>query len=233
MSLQDTPRASRLHIALYGRRNAGKSSLINAITGQQVALVSPVAGTTRDTVEGSVECDGVRINLVDTAGLRNSADAVESEGIARALRAAEHADVVVLVLDTTSDSTREYDFGEVPVFRVRNKCDLTSYACPRMFGCYAVSAKEGVGVDELRRGIAALYREGKTQGGEVITSERHLSALYRAKSALENAVSDINNTADCVLVNLREAYDALGEITGSTASEAVVESVFSKFCVGK
>ncbi len=218
---------------LAGEPNAGKSSLFNALLGDNRAIVTPVAGTTRDTVEGSVECDGVRINLVDTAGLRSSADAVESEGIARALRAAEHADVVVLVLDTTSDSAREYDFGEVPVFRVRNKCDLTSYACPRMFGCYAVSAKEGVGVDELRRGIAALYREGKTQGGEVITSERHLSALYRAKSALESAVADINNTADCVLVNLREAYDALGEITGSTASEAVVESVFSKFCVGK
>lgn len=218
---------------LAGEPNAGKSSLFNALLGDNRAIVTPVAGTTRDTVEGSVECDGVRINLVDTAGLRNSSDAVESEGIARALRAAEHADVVVLVLDTTTENSRDYDFGDVPVFRVRNKCDLTSYACPRMFGCYAVSAKEGVGVDELRRGIAALYREGKTQGGEIITSERHLSALYRVKNALESAVENIDDTADCVLVNLREAYDALGEITGSTASEAVVESVFSKFCVGK
>lgn len=218
---------------LAGEPNAGKSSLFNALLGDNRAIVTPVAGTTRDTVEGSIECDGVRINLVDTAGLRDSADVVESEGIARARRAAEHADVVVLVLDTTADGWREYDFGDTPVFRVRNKCDLTSYACPRMFGCFAVSAKEGVGVDALRHAIASLYREGKTQGGETITSERHLSALYCAKNALESAVGDINNTADCVLVNLREAYDALGEITGSTASEAVVESVFSKFCVGK
>ena len=96
-----------------------------------------------------------------------------------------------------------------------------------------MSAKEGVGVPELRRAIASLMGEGLTQGGELITSERHISALYRAKNALEAALRGINDTPDCILVCLREAYDALGEITGSTATQAVVDSVFEKFCVGK
>ena len=220
---------------LTGKPNAGKSSLFNALLGDDRAIVTPVAGTTRDTVEGSVECDGVRINFVDTAGLRDSSDAVESEGIARARKAAAHADVVLRVVDTVSEGRGggEHEDYDAPVFTVLNKCDLTSYACPRRAGWFAVSAKEGVGVPELRRAIASLMGEGLTQGGELITSERHISALYRAKNALEAALRGINDTPDCILLCLREAYDALGEITGSTATQAVVDSVFEKFCVGK
>ena len=216
-------------------REALADSLFNALLGDDRAIVTPVAGTTRDTVEGSVECDGVRINFVDTAGLRDSSDAVESEGIARARKAAAHADVVLRVVDTVSEGRGggEYEDYDAPVLTVLNKCDLTSYACPRRAGWFAVSAKEGIGVPELRRAIASLMGEGLTQGGELITSERHISALYRAKNALEAAIRGINDTPDCILVCLREAYDALGEITGSTATQAVVDSVFEKFCVGK
>ena len=221
---------------LAGKPNAGKSSLMNALLGRDRAIVTDIPGTTRDILEGSVECDGVKINIVDTAGLRESADRVESEGVRRALDAAQHADVVLYVLDTTAPDGEDWevpDFGGTRVFTVRNKCDLTSFICPRMYGCFAVSAKDGTGVDGLLHAVAALYREGETADGEVITSERHKGALYRAKRALESAVSQINATTDCVLIDLREAYDALGEITGRTASEDVVNDIFDKFCVGK
>ena len=221
---------------LAGKPNAGKSSLMNALLGRDRAIVTDIPGTTRDILEGSVECDGVKINIVDTAGLRESADRVESEGVRRALDAAQHADVVLYVLDTTAPDGEDWevpDFGGTRVFTVRNKCDLTSFICPRMYGCFAVSAKDGTGVDGLLHAVAALYREGETADGEVITSERHKDALYRAKRALESAVLQINATTDCVLIDLREAYDALGEITGRTASEDVVNDIFDKFCVGK
>lgn len=220
---------------LAGKPNAGKSSLMNALLGEERAIVTCTPGTTRDTIEGSVECDGVRINLVDTAGIRESEDEIESEGVRRAIRAAKHADVVLHVVDTTDDQAGEdaLDFDGARVFTVRNKCDLTSYKCPRMYGCFAVSAKEGVGVEGLRRAIAALAAEGMATGGEVITSERHKDALYRAKDALESALSSLDGTVDLTLVDLREAYDALGEITGKTATEDVVDAIFAKFCVGK
>lgn len=219
---------------LAGKPNAGKSSLMNALLGADRAIVTDVAGTTRDTLEGSFECDGVKINLVDTAGLRESADKIESEGVRRALAAASGADVVLYVVDTTDETGGEMpDFGGARVFTVRNKCDLTSFMCPRMYGCFAVSAKEGTGVDGLRHAIAALYTEGQTADGEVITSERHKDALYRAKRALESAIESLDGTVDCTLVDLREAYDALGEITGRTATEDVVNGIFEKFCVGK
>lgn len=208
---------------------------MNALLGEDRAIVTRTPGTTRDTLEGSVECDGIRINFVDTAGIRESGDEIESEGVRRALAAAKHADVVIRVIDTTSPETEEehIDFGSARVFTVRNKCDLTSFRCPRMYGCFAVSAKDGRGVDELRHAIAALAAEGRASGGEVITSERHKDALYRAKRALESALSSLDGTVDLTLVDLREAYDALGEITGKTATEDVVDAIFSKFCVGK
>lgn len=219
---------------LAGRPNAGKSSLMNALLGEERAIVTDIAGTTRDTLEGSFECDGVRINLVDTAGIRESEDRIESEGVRRALRAAEGADVVLYVVDTTAPCEEEIpSFGEARVFTVRNKCDVTSFKCPRMYGCFAVSALDGRGVEELRHAIAALYAEGKTADGEIITSERHKGALYRAKRALESAISSLDGTVDLTLVDLREAYDALGEITGKTATEDVVDAIFAKFCVGK
>lgn len=219
---------------IAGRPNAGKSSLMNALLKEDRAIVTEIAGTTRDTLEGSFECDGVKINLIDTAGLRESGDRIETEGVRRALKAAESADVVLHVVDTTAEEEDGLgELGSARVFTVRNKCDLTSFACPRMYGCFAVSAKDGRGVDELAHAIASLYTEGQLADGEVVTSERHKDALYRAKRALENAIASLDGTVDCTLVDLGEAYDALGEITGKTATQDVVDSIFSKFCVGK
>lgn len=222
-----------VNVVLAGNTNAGKSSLMNALLKDDRAIVTDVAGTTRDTVEESFECDGVRINLIDTAGIRESEDVVESKGIERAKRAFEGADVILHVVDTTAPDDKKWDFGDTLVFEVFNKCDASGFSKPLEKNQFAVSAKTGEGVDALARAIADLYKQDKVEGGELITSQRHVSALYQAKSALESALSSIDGTIDCTLIDLRNAYDALGEITGRTATQDVVDGIFSRFCVGK
>lgn len=229
-----------LNVALAGNTNAGKSSLMNALLKENRAIVTPIAGTTRDTVEDSFEYDGVKITLVDTAGLRESDDIVESEGIERARKAIENADVVLHVIDGTADKNDGLSFDGKLVFEVCNKCDLLpsgkieplkAKATNRKM--FFVSAKTGEGVENIAKAIADLFKENKVDGGEMITSERHVSALYQAKRALESAIVSKDATLDLLLIDLTEAYDALGEITGKTATEDVVDSIFSRFCVGK
>ena len=222
-----------INVALAGNPNAGKSSLMNALLKEDRAIVTDVAGTTRDTVEDSFECDGVRINLIDTAGIRESDDVVESKGIERAKRAFEGADVILHVIDTTAPDDTDWDFSGKTVFEVYNKCDVSRFDKKCADNEFEISAKTGDGVDRLAHAIAKLYAENKIGDGEIITSERHISALYEAKTALESAIASLDDTIDCTLIDLRRAYDALGEITGKTATQDVVNSIFSKFCVGK
>lgn len=250
-----------INVALAGKANAGKSSLMNALLKEDRAIVTEIAGTTRDTVEDSFECDGVKINLIDTAGIRESDDIVENKGIERARKAFDGADVILHVIDTTSAESDDIDFGDALVFDVYNKCDILPSinllkgvldelkACnggeivptfdketvgnAKVNKVFVVSAKTGEGVDELAHAISALYKEDKVEGGEIITSARHVSALYQAQNALKNAIVSLGDTIDCTLIDLREAYDVLGEITGKTATEDVVDSIFSRFCVGK
>lgn len=223
-----------INVALAGNANAGKSSLMNALLKEDRAIVTDVAGTTRDTVEDSFECDGVKINLIDTAGIRQSDDIVESKGIERAKKAFEGADVILHVIDTTSGDKDNIELPEgVITFDVFNKCDETGFGKHTADNQFEISAKTGKGVDALARAIAALYKDDKVEGGEIITSQRHVSALYQAKTALESAIESLDDTIDCTLIDLRRAYDALGEITGKTATQDVVDSIFSRFCVGK
>lgn len=221
-----------INAVLAGGVNAGKSSLMNAMLKEERAIVADIAGTTRDTVEDSFEYNGVRINLVDTAGIRESDDRIEAQGVARARRAIDGADVILHVIDKTNPSPDELDFYGKRVFTVFNKCDVAGFAIPRMAYTFGVSAKTGEGVEALVRAICELYSEGSA-GGEIITNERHISALTAAKRALENAKNSLCYTVDCTLIDLRSAYDELGQITGKTATEDIVDEIFSKFCVGK
>ena len=206
---------------------------MNALLKEDRAIVTDVAGTTRDTVEDSFECDGVKINLVDTAGIRESDDIVEAKGIERAKRAFEGADVILHVIDTTAPDDKEWNFDGKTVFEVYNKCDVSHFDKKCGENEFEISAKTGEGVEKLAHAIAALYKQSKIGDGEIITSERHVSALYEAKTALDSAIASLDDTIDCTLIDLRRAYDALGEITGKTATQDVVNSIFSRFCVGK
>lgn len=220
-------------VVIAGEPNVGKSSLLNALVGENRAIVTDVAGTTRDTVTARAEVGGVMLNLTDTAGLRDSDDLVESIGVERALKAIEGADVVVYVLDGTKDTTPEDIVTKGKVIYVYNKCDKDGFSAKTEGdNVFKVSAMKGIGVDRLALAIASVYEEG-AYDSDLITSQRHVSALKSAISSIEHAISHKNDTIDCVLIDLREAYNYLGEITGATATEDIVDSIFSKFCVGK
>jgi tRNA modification GTPase len=219
-------------VVIAGEPNVGKSSLLNALVGENRAIVTDIAGTTRDTVTARAEVGGVLINLTDTAGLRESDDVVESIGVERARKAIEGADVVLYVLDGTKDVEPDEITTTGKVYYVYNKCDKDGFKAPVGDNIHTVSAVSGKGVDALAKAIASVYEEG-TIDGDLITSQRHVSALKSAILSIQSAVSNKTDTIDCVLIDLRDAYNHLGEITGATATEDIVDNIFSKFCVGK
>ncbi len=217
-------------VAICGKPNAGKSSLLNALLGYDKALVSSEAGTTRDAVEGETEFNGIKYNFIDTAGLREKAGTVESMGIERAKNIIATADIILSVYDKEGEvSLPEKVNGTV--VKVFNKCDIF-----KPFGAYraAVSAKTGEGLEELKKLIAATGAGEYSADAAYVVEERHYAALLRAYESLVSAGNNIFSvTADLTAVDLREAWEALGEITGETASEEIVNTIFSKFCVGK
>lgn len=228
-------------VAIVGQANVGKSSLLNRLLGRERAIVTEIAGTTRDTLEEALEVDGVTLNLIDTAGIRESDDAIERMGVERSRRAAESSDAVLFV----SVADRPYNDEEIKmldaletqthaiVLRVVNKCDLG--IDPSHAGAIAISAKQNIGVDALKRRVVECVTGGKIDpSADLITNERHLQAIRRALEALESARAALGSVpTECVALDLRAAYFALGEITGQSATEEIVDRIFSKFCLGK
>ena len=243
------PRAGRieeegLRVALGGRPNAGKSSLLNALIGGDRAIVTDIPGTTRDTLTEAVQMHGLRVLLTDTAGLRETGDAVERIGVARAQKALDEADVRVLVLDSSCEAGEE-DWaalgGLSPQIVALSKGDLPACvtaqeALARFPGAKVipVCAVTGEGLDALCSAIVSFAPDG---GGEsaALSQARHVQAAQRACASLEDAQAAIAQgmPLDVCAVDLAAALDALGEITGETMSEQVIEQVFARFCVGK
>ena len=214
-------------VALCGKPNTGKSSILNALLGYDKAIVSSEAGTTRDAVEGEIEIDGVKYNLIDTAGIRSRAGEVESIGIERAKRIVSSADIILSVSDGSGKAEIENCNGVV--IEVFNKCDLGS---PEEKYDVEISAKTGEGIDKLKKIIAEKSIGETSLEKAYIIEERHYSALQRANEALKSAILNAGGL-DMLSVDLKEAWDALGEITGETANETIISTVFEKFCVGK
>lgn len=215
-------------VAICGKPNVGKSSLLNALLGYDKAIVSPTAGTTRDAVEGVIVIDGVKYNLCDTAGIRDGAGEIEEMGISRAKDILASADVVLSVADDGDFSAA--GSGE-NVIKVANKSDAGATSAGADI---YVSAKTGDKIGELRALLSQKAVDGRALDGAFLMEERHFSALKRAYSALKEAASGTEKfPLDVVSLDIREAWRILGEITGETADEAVVDTVFAKFCVGK
>ena len=243
------PRAGRiedegLRVVLGGRPNAGKSSLLNALIGGERAIVTDIPGTTRDTLTEAIQIDGLRVNLTDTAGLRDTGDAVERIGVARARKALDEADVRVLVLDGSEpiiNEDMEALCGLEPQIVALSKGDLPAVVTDRD-ACEAfpaaqvipVCALKGEGLDALRRALVSFAPEDGAESS-MLSQARHIEAAGRACESLRDAMRAIEDgmPLDMCAVDLSAALDCLGEITGETMSEQVIDQVFARFCVGK
>ena len=227
-----------MDVALVGDTNVGKSSLMNAILGYDRAIVSSIKGTTRDFISDSFELSGKKINLCDTAGIRESNDEIEKEGINRSISIVKDARLVLRILDATQgkpeNKALENALSGKKVVEVYNKSDLINNAKNEENKIF-VSAKTGDGIDELLKIVAKYFDEEKTSESEVLTSERQLSSVTTAKEKVEEGLNALKAgvTTDCVISVLTEGYTALGEITGETVSEKIIDDIFDKFCVGK
>jgi len=226
-----------LHAVIVGPPNAGKSSLLNALAGSDRAIVADVPGTTRDLLQETIRVDGVELNLVDTAGLREQGDAIEREGMRRARNELARADAALVVLDARDPGAGrgavENSLAGVPeVVWLHNKCDLLSPAAPSTEGAILVSARTGAGLDALHTRLRALAGGGGE--GAFSARARHVDALQRARDLLDEAVAGFAATRpELAADSLRRAHDALGEITGRMLPDALLGHIFATFCIGK
>lgn len=232
-----------LHVVIVGRPNAGKSSLLNALAASERAIVTEVPGTTRDVLRETIELDGIALTLVDTAGLRDSADVVEAEGIRRAIAEIGRADLAVLVTDDAHAQQDEGLLSALPATSrrlvVHNKIDLDGQA-PRCERVGAVShlwlsARRGDGLELLTRELKAAAGHEEAGGGAFSARARHVAALERASANLQGATRALadHRAGELAAEELRCMQQALGEITGEFGSDDLLGRIFSDFCIGK
>jgi len=229
-----------LHVVIVGRPNVGKSSLLNALAADERAIVTDIPGTTRDVLREEVRIDDITLTLADTAGLRESADAVESEGVRRARAEMQRADVALLVTDATQLESDLALLRELPPSLERvtviNKFDLAN-APPWRRRCegvetIALSAKTGAGLELLRAALKERAGAGDAEHGAFSARARHVLALERAQAHVE-AANRALRAAELAAEELRQAQRVLGEITGEFTTEDLLGAIFSTFCIGK
>lgn len=222
-------------VAIVGEPNVGKSSLLNVLCGSEKAIVTDVAGTTRDIVEGRFEYKGIIFNLYDTAGLRESGDLVEKLGIEKAKRQMENADIILHVTDSSKISDLQLNFN-IPVIKVLNKADLVENENIKTDGSsIAVSALKNENIDELKEKIFNLVVAGGYDSSKLyLTNLRHIECVKNAIESLKTVSDKLGElTIDFLISDIKSAWEQLGQITGRTATDEIIDRIFSKFCLGK
>ena len=233
---------------IVGKPNAGKSSLLNVLVGEERAIVTDIAGTTRDVLEESIQLSGISLNVVDTAGIRDTEDVVEKIGVGKAKTYANEADLVIYVVDASRELD-ENDFEIIDMIQDKkavillNKSDLSTVVTENMIKSnvekpiLAISAKEESGIKELEDTLKNMFFHGEISFNDevYITNIRHKTALKDAYDSLEKVNVSIENNMpeDFYSIDLLDAYESLGSITGETIGEDLVNEIFSKFCMGK
>ncbi len=260
----DTGRMLRegIRVTIAGRPNMGKSTLLNAFLGEDRAIVTAIPGTTRDTLEESMNLDGIPVRLVDTAGMRDTADPVEQQGVQRAKDAVRDSDLVLVLIAADEEPAPEdaallssLSETEMPYLIVRTKTDLTGTGeavmgpsgteFPAEAGPDAarkdrevmISARTGEGMDELKNRIRSLVLSGTVQAedGVYLSNTRQKQAVYEALEAVREGIAiwEAQLGTDMIGTELQKAYDALGEVTGNSVREDLIDTIFSRFCLGK
>jgi len=227
---------------IVGKPNVGKSSLLNTLLREEKAIVTEVPGTTRDLVEGELNLGGIVLKLIDTAGIRDTDDVVESIGIARSRKAMAEADLILLVLDQ-SRSLTEMDAKLLATTKDRvrivvgNKVDLGKYADAGGVPMIDVSAKDHTGIEALETEVKRLFVDEQiiASGDVLIANVRHIGKLREAGAAIADALGACARRlpVDMIEIDVRRAWESLGEITGETGSESLINALFSRFCLGK
>ncbi|MBI5317117.1 MAG: tRNA uridine-5-carboxymethylaminomethyl(34) synthesis GTPase MnmE [Nitrospirae bacterium] len=249
--LEATARDGRIlkegaHVVILGRPNVGKSSLLNRLLKEERAIVTAIPGTTRDVIEESIDIDGVMIHLADTAGMRETDDVVEREGIRRARAAQDEADLLLVVVDgsvplTSDDRELLRSVRDRKHMVLLNKADLaeTVERDPTLTDrlVYIMSAKTGMGIEVVKSALLAQLVSGGFEAGEslMVTNARHRDALRRASTSLDQALESVRGgmAGELISIDVRAAADALGEITGAITTDEILGRIFSEFCVGK
>jgi tRNA modification GTPase len=234
-----------IRAAILGRPNAGKSSLLNQLLGRDRAIVSPIPGTTRDTIEETANIRGIPVVFIDTAGLREAGDEIEVEGIRRSRQSLAAAELILHVLDasqplTPADADYLTEFAGKKRILVRNKTDLPSqFKLPADPDAPTVDVccLNGQGIEALKDAIQQLVWTGKitAEMSQVTINSRHQDALQRARNMTRQSADALRGSAtlELVAIDLRIAANAVGEIVGKTTTEDLLDSIFSTFCIGK
>lgn len=234
-----------IDLAIIGKPNVGKSSILNHLTNENKAIVTSIAGTTRDVVYGSIFLNGVKFNLIDTAGIRESDDLVEQIGVTRSKEAIMSSDLVVFVLNNNEPITQE----ELDVINTEtsakkiifiNKCDLEEKINLDKLNNYTIcygNTVEANGLDSLKQTIIELFNldELKSKNYNYLSNARHIALVKESVSAVENGIESAENGLpfEMISVDINEAYDLLGEIIGAVYKDELLDTLFSKFCLGK
>ena len=234
-------------VCICGRPNVGKSSLLNALLGQERVIVTPVPGTTRDVIEEAINLDGLPVVLWDTAGLRETDDQIEQMGVNLSRQYLEKADALIVVLDGSTKLTQDdkvllRNVEAKKVLIAVNKDDLPQTLSPEDLSRFSdsrtivkVSAKSGEGINVLQKKLRDLVIDCEREPAMVLTNLRHRNALLRGETALRHAETTVREgyAAEFVAVDLNETRDALGEIIGTVSNEDILERIFKNFCIGK
>ncbi|MGE8241161.1 tRNA modification GTPase MnmE [compost metagenome] len=233
-------------VVIAGKPNVGKSTLLNAFLNEERAIVSDIAGTTRDTIEDEINIHGVTFRFIDTAGIRETADIIEAKGVERTREKMKQARLIIYLFDPMQDKIDEVQSQlleienlQIPFLTIINKSDLLSdnqKAEYEPLNPLYISAKEQIGVEELKDELINRVQLGNLNTDDVmVTNIRHVEALQKTSDSLERVLFGIDNpvTSDFLAMDIRQALYHLGEITGSVSTDDLLDNIFSKFCIGK
>ncbi len=231
-------------VAIIGAPNMGKSTLLNALLNEDRAIVSDIAGTTRDTVEDSTILEGIKFRFIDTAGIRDTTDTIESMGIERSWEKAREARIVLCLFEAADYSEEklaelktefETQNSEAHLIFIANKSDLSNEELPSSDQLIPISAKNGNGIEDLKLELVKLIKSGLASGNTIVTNSRHYEALINSGNSLAEVRAGLDNniTGDFLAIDIRKALHHLGEITGEISTDDLLGNIFSKFCIGK